>query len=73
MGLEIYEQEIAEDGTVFGQIYFRDTETVKACRILDDPRAYFLRNLGSVNNTIVHECIHWDKLSKILAPDTQGS
>ncbi|WP_206528096.1 ImmA/IrrE family metallo-endopeptidase [Marinitoga sp. 38H-ov] len=24
-----------------------------------DPKAYFLRNLGSVNNTIVHECVHW--------------
>jgi hypothetical protein len=64
MGLELHEQEITEDGTVFGQIYFRDTETVKAGSILVDPMAYFLRNLGSVSNTIVHECVHWDKHRK---------
>ena len=64
MGLEIHEQEITEDGAVFGQIYFQDTETVKARSILVDPLAYFLRNLGSVNNTIIHECVHWDKHRK---------
>ena len=64
MGLEIHEQEITEDGAVFGQICFRDTDTVKARSILVDPMAYFLRNLGSVNNTIVHECVHWDKHRK---------
>ncbi|MCL2049304.1 MAG: ImmA/IrrE family metallo-endopeptidase [Defluviitaleaceae bacterium] len=66
MGLEVYEQEITEDGTVFGQICFRDTETVKARSILVDPKAYFLRNLGSVNNTIIHECVHWDKHRKFF-------
>ena len=25
-----------------------------------DPETYFLYNLGKVNNTIVHECVHWD-------------
>ncbi len=28
-----------------------------------DPQAYFLRNLGSLNNTIIYECVHWDKHS----------
>ena len=25
-----------------------------------------MRNLGSVNNTIVHECVHWDKHRKAM-------
>ncbi|WDC84266.1 ImmA/IrrE family metallo-endopeptidase [Caloramator sp. mosi_1] len=32
---------------------------VDAKTIFVDPKAYFLRNLGSVNNTIIHECVHW--------------
>lgn len=74
MGLTIEMREITKDFSVFGQIYFHDGDTefydadkdemvkthVKACTIFVDPKAYFLRNLGSVNNTIVHECVHWD-------------
>ena len=26
-----------------------------------DPANFFLRNLGSVNNTIIHKCVHWEK------------
>jgi hypothetical protein len=37
---------------------------VYARTIIVDPKAYFLRNLGSVNNTIVHECVHWDQHRK---------
>ena len=37
---------------------------VNARTIIVDPKAYFLRNLGSVNNTIVHECVHWDQHRK---------
>ena len=29
-----------------------------------DPANFFLRNLGSVNNTIIHECVHWEKHRK---------
>jgi len=64
MGLEIHKQEIADDASIFGQIHFRDNEGIKAGTILVDPRAYFMRTLGSVNNTIVHECVHWDKHRK---------
>ena len=39
-------------------------EEVKAGTIFVDPKAYFLRNLGAVNNTIIHECVHWDKHRK---------
>jgi len=64
MGLTILKQEIADDASIFGQIHFRDSEGIKAGSILVDPRAYFLRTLGSVNNTIMHECVHWDKHRK---------
>lgn len=78
MGLTVEVREIAEDMSIFGQIYFQDAETefydpkqdelvktiVKAKTIIVDPNIFFLRNLGAVNNTIVHECIHWDKHRK---------
>ena len=32
--------------------------------IVVDPQMYLLRNLGCVNNTIVHECVHWVKHRK---------
>ncbi|SHF37063.1 ImmA/IrrE family metallo-endopeptidase, partial [Caloramator proteoclasticus] len=73
MGLKIEIRDITKDFTVFGQIFFHDCEAefydknsdkmvqthVIAKTIFVDPKVYFLRNLGSVNNTIVHECVHW--------------
>ena len=78
MGLSIQLKNITSDFSTFGQIFFEDCETeyydkenssfkkiqVKSGTILVDPDAYFLRNLGSVNNTIIHECVHWDKHRK---------
>ena len=32
---------------------------IPAKTIIVDPDTYFLFNLGKVNNTIVHECVHW--------------
>ena len=78
MGLSIKLKNITSDFSTFGQIFFADCETeyydkehssfkkiqVKSGTILVDPDAYFLRNLGSVNNTIIHECVHWDKHRK---------
>lgn len=78
MDLDVLIREITGDFSIFGQIFFHDTEAelydsakdelvripVKARTIFVDPKAYFLRNLGSVNNTIVHECVHWDKHRK---------
>lgn len=74
MGLTVEMREITKDFSVFGQIYFHGCEVeiydedtdemvqthVDSRSIFVDPKAYFLRNLGSVNNTIVHECVHWD-------------
>lgn len=78
MGLTIAMHSITEDFSVFGQICFLDCDTelyddttektetikVKEKTIIVDPKAYFLRNLGQVNNTIVHECVHWDQHRK---------
>lgn len=78
MGLTILEKQIFNDMSVFGQIYFHDAdgeffdlftgeseiETVKAGTIIVDPNVQFLRGVGSRNNTIVHECLHWDKHRK---------
>jgi len=78
MKLSVVLKHITDDFSVFGQIYFADCEAgyynkeagayettaVSAGTIFVDPDAYFLRNLGSVNNTIIHECVHWDKHRK---------
>ncbi|MDL2293275.1 helix-turn-helix transcriptional regulator [Ruminococcaceae bacterium OttesenSCG-928-D13] len=78
MGLSVELRHITSDFSTFGQMFFvdsdaeyydKETETfvsveVKQGTIFVDPDAYFLRNLGSVNNTIIHECVHWDKHRK---------
>ena len=78
MKLTIKSQRIRKDVSVFGQIYFDDTDTeiydatldadvpthIKGKTIVVDPQIYLLRNLGSINNTIIHECIHWYKHRK---------
>ena len=80
MGLTIERHHITKDFSVFGQIFFADcdaelydieTDTtvhqlIKAKTIVVDPKAFFLRNIGSVNNTIVHECVHWDRHRKVF-------
>lgn len=74
MGLQVKLKKITEDCSIFGQIFFHDSvaefydektcavvsESVSARTIFVDPETYFLYNLGKVNNTIVHECVHWD-------------
>lgn len=78
MGLSVQYQSIREDASVFGQLYFNETDTklydetegsdvlkhIDAKTILVDPRMFLLRNLGCANNTVVHECVHWDKHRK---------
>lgn len=78
LGLTIKTQRIKEDASVFGQIFFAETDTemfdvrtgtampvhVDERTIVVDPTMYLLRNYGSVNNTIVHECVHWVKHRK---------
>ena len=80
LGLTIKSQRISEDASVFGQIYFVDTDAemydantkcnvtvrIDGKTIVVDPKMYLLRNLGSVNNTIVHECVHWVEHRKVF-------
>lgn len=81
LNLKVEKTPITEDLSVFGQIYFRDTETVVydpknktnikipvTCgTILVNPNVAFQRNLGAFNNTIVHECVHWHLHKKAFA------
>lgn len=34
--------------------------------IVVDPMNFLLRSLGSCNNTIIHECVHWVKHRKVF-------
>lgn len=91
MGLTVYHAPLP-DG-IFGRTYFNDANvevfTNKACTetadrticpgtILVNPDIVFMRNIGSTNNTVIHECVHWDKhykffeLQKLLNPDIQA-
>lgn len=80
LGLTIKHKRIKEDASVFGQIYFKDadvkmydencgemvSEHIDAKTIIVDPKMYLFRNIGCVNNTIIHECVHWDKHKKVF-------
>lgn len=73
MGLTIRAERITKNASVFGQVFFDDcmvpvydpTEdafrdiAVEEGTMLVDPEVYFMRVIGSFNNTIVHECVHW--------------
>lgn len=74
MGLTVTEKVITKEHSVFGQIFFEDsngqfydlnndccyTEKIQSGTIVLDPDIAFFRNLGAKFNTIVHECVHWD-------------
>ena len=78
LDLTIQSHRIKDDSSVFGQIYFEEADAdiydddaekdvlthIKGKTILVDPLVYLLRNIGSVNTTIIHECVHWDKHRK---------
>jgi hypothetical protein len=73
MNLKLKEVRITKTGTIFGQIFFEDSavtffnpqtkefikEYLDAGTIMYDPEIFFMRSLGSINNTIIHECLHW--------------
>jgi len=78
MGLTIRETRLSRHLTIFGAMVFNDCEieyynasnrayepmSVKRGTILIDPNIYFMRSLGCLNNTVIHECIHWFKHRK---------
>lgn len=88
MGMEMYYAPL-ESG-VFGKTYFGEREvevfesatgrtrhkiTTKPGTMLINPNVYFMYNIGTANNTIIHECVHWDRhrrafeLQKLLEGD----
>lgn len=74
MGLKVELLQLTEDYSIFGEIFFSDCEAevydpsqgktvskhFSGGTMAVDPNGFYLRNLGSVNNTIVHECSHWE-------------
>ena len=80
MGLNIQEVHITKYCSIFGQMVFTDCELqyydsdtrtykplpVKRGTILVDPNVFFMRSVGSMNNTIIHECVHWDLHKKFF-------
>lgn len=74
MGLTIRMVNLTKDGSIFGRCYFQECETelydaesdsmvketIPARTILVDRQAAFMSNIGRLNNTIIHECVHWD-------------
>ena len=78
MGLNVEEARISQYSTLFGEMVFDDCTVeiwddenrrhtpyeAKRGTILIDPNVYFMRNIGSAHNTIIHECIHWFKHRK---------
>lgn len=88
MGVTVYRAPLPNG--IFGRTYFNDayvevyedkecTKTAETAispgAILVNPNVFFMRNIGSVNNTVIHECVHWDKhykffeLQKLLNPE----
>ena len=78
LGLQIVRKHLSKNGSIFGQMIFHPTlvdyyDLDERCfstyeapgrTIFADDEIFFLRNLGSWNNTIIHECVHWLKHRK---------
>lgn len=87
MGLTIQYRHLSKEKSVFGAVFMEDCEasfcrpgeddmepeTVQAGTIVVDEEASQKRPTGSVNNTVVHECVHWHRhrkayyLTKLIA------
>lgn len=76
MGLRVYtDYRLTEDFSILGQMCFTNglvpiydkeedgfyDKKVRYGTMFIDPDTYFMRNLGSVNNTTAHECVHWEE------------
>lgn len=80
LDLQVVRRPISKDSAVFGQIYFYSTDAelynpqtdrvetvhIPGKTVICDPDKKFLGNCGSLNNTIVHECVHWAKHRKVF-------
>lgn len=71
LNLNLVEVTLTTDKLILGKMVFKDSEVdviadgknsklfVKGGTILVDPEIKEIRNEGSYNNTIAHECVHW--------------
>ncbi|MGI6617700.1 MAG: ImmA/IrrE family metallo-endopeptidase [Saccharofermentanales bacterium] len=80
LGLTVRGESLSADCTIFGMTVFSDCHvriydhendnyiTVPASKgtIFYDPDVFFMRTLGSVRNTIIHECVHWHYHAKAM-------
>ncbi|HFU6800148.1 TPA: XRE family transcriptional regulator [Streptococcus agalactiae] len=72
MGLSIHQEKLTIDNSVFGKMVFKDTDVeviedeqlvskhFNKGSILVDKDVVFKRNVSSYNNTVIHECVHWE-------------
>lgn len=72
MGLSIHQEKLTIDNSVFGKMVFKDTDVeviedeklvskhFNKGSILVDKDVVFKRNVGSYNNTVIHERVHWE-------------
>lgn len=72
MGLSIHQEKLTIDNSVFGKMVFKDTDVeviedeqlvskhFNKGSILVDKDVVFKRNVGSYNNTVIHEYVHWE-------------
>lgn len=62
LGLNLIFESITPDTSVFGQMYFYENKEKKISSgtIVIDENLANVRNQGVVNNTMIHECVHWE-------------
>lgn len=91
MGLSVLYRQIEPEGEIYGEMFFQKTETplydamrqhqvlapVKRKTMVVDTTATFMGGMGTHDNTIVHECVHWALHGQAMAlrraqqPDSQ--
>lgn len=61
LGLKLEFREITPDTSIYGRIYFEDDTEIGISEgtIVIDVNLEKIRPSGTVNNTIIHECLHW--------------
>ncbi|MED9780391.1 MAG: XRE family transcriptional regulator [Peptococcaceae bacterium] len=91
MGLSVVYRQIEPEGEIYGEMFFQETETplydamrqhqvlapVERKTMVVDTTATFMCGMGTHDNTIVHECVHWALHGQAMAlrraqqPDSQ--
>ena len=91
MGLSVLYRQIEPEGEIYGEMFFQETETplydamrqhqvlapVERKTMVVDTTATFMGGMGTHDNTIVHECVHWALHGQAMAlrraqqPDSQ--